>query len=202
LLPNGLVLVTGGYDTIGPLSSSELYDPATGLWAPTGNLLSARAQHTATLLPNGLVLVTGGYGTTGPLSSSELYDPATGQWMVSGNLRVARIQHSATLLPNGMVLIAGGNSLRLTLSSVEIDSFSGVVQATLQWNADVDPSVVGYRLYIGTASRTYQQVAEAGSSSTYSLANLMSGNTYFFTVTAYNGFGESCASGEVSKTIQ
>ncbi len=61
LLPNGKVLVAGGFNggfTI--LTSAELYDPASGSWTATGSLNTARAYHTATLLPNGKVLVAGG----------------------------------------------------------------------------------------------------------------------------------------------
>src|SRR5262249_25578657 len=59
LLPNGKVLVVGGYDSyvFDPLASAELYDPATGAWSPTGSLAAARYSHTATLLANGKVLV-------------------------------------------------------------------------------------------------------------------------------------------------
>ena len=61
LLPNGKVLVAGGYDSSGVyLSSAELYDPASGTWTATGSLNTARCCHTATLLPNGKVLVAGG----------------------------------------------------------------------------------------------------------------------------------------------
>jgi hypothetical protein len=55
-------------------ASAELYDPATGTWAVTRNLVNARFLHTATLLPNGKVLVTGGLGTAGYLTSAELYN--------------------------------------------------------------------------------------------------------------------------------
>ena len=61
LLPSGKVLVAGGIGGAGGPTSAELYDPATGLWAPTGSLVSPRSGfHTATLLPNGKVLVAGG----------------------------------------------------------------------------------------------------------------------------------------------
>ena len=60
LLPNGQVLVAGGYGDSGLLRSAELYDPAAGSWIATGSMATARSQHTATLLLNGEVLV--GYG--------------------------------------------------------------------------------------------------------------------------------------------
>src|SRR5438874_5031383 len=69
LLPNGKVLVAGGQDSTPqngnvffPSKSAELYDPASGTWTATGDLGSARYEHTATLLPNGMVLVAGGFG--------------------------------------------------------------------------------------------------------------------------------------------
>ena len=42
LLPNGKVLVAGGYGNSGYLASAELYDPATGTWTATGSLATAR----------------------------------------------------------------------------------------------------------------------------------------------------------------
>ena len=109
LLPNGKVLVAGGYnDDSGALSSAELYDPATGTWAVTGMLNVARYHHTATLLPNGQVLVAGGVDSDVILSSAELYDPATEKWTTTGLLNTARDLQTATLLQNGQVLIAGG----------------------------------------------------------------------------------------------
>src|SRR5204863_359024 len=74
LLPNGLVLVAGGYGTSGYLSSAALYDPATGTWTAAAALTTAREFHTATLLPNGKVLVAGGSDGTVNLSSAELYE--------------------------------------------------------------------------------------------------------------------------------
>jgi hypothetical protein len=93
---------------------------APGRWRATGDLVTARYFHTATLLPNGLVLVAGGYNDLGGgfLASVELYDPATGMWTATGRMTTARSIYTATLLPNGLVLVAGGDGNDLTLTVV------------------------------------------------------------------------------------
>jgi len=115
LLTNGQVLVVGGLTGIGnspsPLSSSETYDPATGVWTATTNSpADARWDHTATLLQSGKVLVAGGNINVSPydLSSAALYNPLTGAWTATGSMVVGRDLHTATLLPSGQVLVAGG----------------------------------------------------------------------------------------------
>lgn len=117
VLPNGGVLVVGGRDGAGPLSTAQIYDPATGAWTPAGTLNHARYFHTATLLPDGKVLVAAGYNGTfvngifsggSSLSSAELYDPLLGTWALTGSLKSARTWPTATLLTNGLVLITGG----------------------------------------------------------------------------------------------
>ena len=131
MLPNGKVLVVGGQNDQGRLATTELYDPASGLWTTTGPLNNARYKHTATLLPNGKVLVAGGTGSSGVLSSAELYDPATGTWTVTGSMTAARQWHTATLLPNGKVLVAGGTGSGGALSSAELyDPTTGTWTAT------------------------------------------------------------------------
>ena len=135
LLPNGKVLVTGGYDGSNAFASAELYDPASGTWAETGSLAVARWRHTATLLPNGKVLVSGGLDNhLNALASAELYDPASETWTETGSLAIARGTHSATLLQNGMVLVAAGarNYNGSPIASAELyDPASGTGTATV-----------------------------------------------------------------------
>jgi N-acetylneuraminic acid mutarotase len=121
LLPNGKVLVAGGFDSsfTNILVSAELYDPASGTWTATGNMRNVQTAHTATLLPNGKVLVAGGGGFGSNANHSilaELYDPASGTWTATGSLATARRNHTATLLPNGKVLVAGGINNTSSLS--------------------------------------------------------------------------------------
>ncbi len=117
LLQNGQVLIAGGLGSVsasaGYVGSAELYNPTTGTFSLSGNLLVPRAYHTATLLQNGKVLITGGLGYSNgnyvqPLQA-ELYDPTTGAFSYTGSLNVSRYSHTATLLQSGKVLIAGGS---------------------------------------------------------------------------------------------
>ncbi|MFP2903847.1 kelch repeat-containing protein, partial [Pyxidicoccus sp. 3LFB2] len=126
LLSDGRVLVVGGYamppppatPSYIPLTSAELYDPATNTWSATGSLAEGRYNHEATRLPDGRVLVTGGRSSPDPVASAEVYDPATGTWSSAGALVTARYFHSATLLNTGKVLVTGGLGAGVTGSNV------------------------------------------------------------------------------------
>jgi large repetitive protein len=118
LLSDGSVLIAGGnsFDSFGYkiLSSVELYDPRTGRFTATSNMLTRRSWHTATLLPDGRVLIAGGSsgadaatGAATALSSAEIYDPRTRTFTAAGEMS-ARYSATATLLNSGKVLIAGG----------------------------------------------------------------------------------------------
>ncbi len=75
-------------------------------------------------------------------------------------------------------------------------------QAALTWNASTDPSVAGYNIYFGNASRSYSGKLNAGKSTSYMVPNLTGGATYYFAVTAYNSAGiESSFSNEASVII-
>jgi hypothetical protein len=82
LLPDGKVLIAGGRDRADGLgregASAELYDPARGTFARTGDMTRARSGHSATLLLNGKVLIAGGTVGIEYIGTAELYDPATG----------------------------------------------------------------------------------------------------------------------------
>jgi hypothetical protein len=83
LLNDSTVLATGGFRVypnpithqgdLTYLLAAELFDPANGLFTPTGDMATPRAYHTATILKDGTVLVTGGDNGSGPLATAELY---------------------------------------------------------------------------------------------------------------------------------
>ena len=75
--------------------------------------------------------------------------------------------------------------------------------ATLSWNANSEPDLGGYKVYLGTASGVYGApfAALPMDVTSYTVTGLETGTTYFFAVTAYNSSGaESSFSNEVSKT--
>jgi hypothetical protein len=72
LLPDGKVLVAGGYSS-GTLSSVELYDPTTGNCSSAGDLETQRYLHTATSLLDRKVLFAGGVGLGSFLNTAEIY---------------------------------------------------------------------------------------------------------------------------------
>lgn len=131
-LTDGRVLVIGGADVGSvpvPLASCEIYDPATQMFTPTGNLNWARRMPEAIRLVDGQVFVSGGVDTDSSgdvrtnmygdgVRTTEIYNPATSSWtpgpyMLSvGPYNTVepgkRYGHRMALLPDGRVLIAGG----------------------------------------------------------------------------------------------
>jgi len=100
LLPDGQVLVAGGEDAkFNPLSSAELYNPATGTWSRTGSMTSPREGQPATLLNDGQVLMASG--------TAELYNPAIGKFTPTGTMLSVHGSPVGTLLPDGDVLVTG-----------------------------------------------------------------------------------------------
>src|SRR5207253_133283 len=106
LLPNGKVLVAGGFGQPSccldvALTSAELFDPAANGGA-------------------------GGLTAPAPPSSADLYDPSTSAFTATGAMTSARQNAAVALLANGQVLIAGGyNSSVGALSSADLFDAGG-----------------------------------------------------------------------------
>lgn len=171
LLSGGKVLVAGGIgnQTSGnqslEISDSEVYDPSTRSWTVTGNLITARSDHTATLLNNGNVLVAGGLGETGTtfseLTDCELYNST----VVAS---VPGVPQSVTAAP--------GNG-----------------QATVSFTAPASnggSSITGYT----AISSGGQKATGSATATSITVTGLTNGNSYTFTVTATNANGTGPAS--------
>jgi hypothetical protein len=127
LLPNGKVLVAGGFNSGGSLASAEIYDPSVSTFTASGSMNRARANHLAVLLPSGKVFLTGGTDTAcvdANSATSEIYDPASQTFAATDPLCTcvcaASTGLSATLLDNGKVLLAGGLNSRGYLAVAEL----------------------------------------------------------------------------------
>jgi hypothetical protein len=161
---------------------------SAGRFIGTGNMTTARSEHTATLLADGRVLLAGGSGAgDSELSSAELYDPSSATFTATGSMAAARRMHTATLLPNGQVLIVGGiGAGGSALSSAELyDPSSGTFTATGNMT-----NARGWHTAILLANRSVLIVGGYGKYPTVAGAELYDPVTGTFAVTgAYLGSG-------------
>ena len=148
LLPDGRVLIAGG--NVG--TGAELYDPSTGTFTGTGNMITsggsiaAGGGSAAALLADGRVLIA--HDRTGPLpATSEVYDPVAGTFSPTGDQLVVWFgDQKASLLPDGRVLVvacctaeqlydpaSGAFSLTGATRDIQADGFA----ATLLMNGEV-----------------------------------------------------------------
>jgi hypothetical protein len=132
VLSDGRILVSGGFASwidaainFVPVlntaqSTTEIYDPTTGLWAPGPLMAANRAGHSQTLLFDGRVFIVAGItgGTTTASSppgqvpnytaTCEIFDPVTNTLTPAAALPVPRGFHGASILNTGEVLVTGG----------------------------------------------------------------------------------------------
>ncbi len=121
-LPDGRVLVAGGsYDdgTEHPLSSAEVFNPATGAFTAVNDMGVARVRAAAAALPDGRVLVAGGNNGSIRLSSAEVFNAATSTFTPVTDMGTPRAREAAATLPDGQVLLAGGTD-SAPLQSAEV----------------------------------------------------------------------------------
>jgi len=178
LLPDGRVLVAGGFGTGSTtLASAEIYDPSTGAFTAAGEMTATRAFYTATLLNSGQILMAGGIGTPGaaPVASAELYDPSTGTFTPTGNMTVGRDEHMAVMLTSGRVLIMPGDDEGSDSGTAEVyDPDAGTFRSTgwvsvdavastanLLTDGDVVVSLAGLGCFGGAGAQLYDPATEA-----------------------------------------
>ncbi len=121
LLLDGNVLIAGGKDASRQaLSSTELFNPATGAYHRVGDLAAPVWGHTATPLQDGTVLIAGGRDSSGqPVASAQVYDPGT-TLFTALTMNSPRAGHTTTRLADGRVLVAGGSDGSNALAGLEI----------------------------------------------------------------------------------
>ena len=193
LLTNGQVLIAGGQNSTGPLSSAELYNPATDTFTATGSLATARYDAAAMLLANGIVLIAGGTGGSGTLNSAELYAAGTFT-SAAGTMTAARTGATATLLLNGNVLVAGGSTDGSTpLNTAEIyDTAGGSFSAsnstlnTPRFNGTATLLPNGMVLLVGGASGSTAELYDPDSDKFDATGSLLNTDQASLTATLLN----------------
>ena len=80
---------------------------------------------------------------------------------------------------------------------------SGIIN--LVWDSSPEPTVVGYKIYYGKASKVYDHTLDAGAATplqdngrSFQLSGLTPGQVYYISVASYDSYGESDFSDEVS----
>lgn len=105
LLPNGQVLIVGGYQWRVPpdapigRNTCELYDPTTAAFISAGSMNTARVEPKALFLPNSKILVASRD------QGAELYDLATGAFRLS-SAPITPVSGAATF-GDGRVVLSG-----------------------------------------------------------------------------------------------
>lgn len=75
-------------------------------------------------------------------------------------------------------------------------------QVTLEWDANTEPDLEGYKVYYGNSAGIYDFTIDVGNQTSYTVTGLNSGDTYHFSATAYNtSHVESAFASEVSYAV-
>jgi hypothetical protein len=178
---------------------------------------TAKGSVTVNITPQMLnpitVTTTGQLATTGigvPMTVAATVPGGTGNvtdvWYLNG----ASIGTGASITLNAAASPLAVGIYRLDVTSFTTDGMrAGSATATftvattdtvnLAWSTNTETNIAGYKLYMGTASGVYGTPTDKGNVTTTSVANLTSGATYYFALTAYNTTGqESAKSAEIS----
>lgn len=95
-----------------------------------------------------------------------------------------------------LALVVFGAGMFFSSSRTEAATTESV---TIQWAANIEPDLAGYRIYQGTSSGLYGYAINVGNITTYAISNLQPEQTYYFAITAYDVHGnESYPSSEVN----
>lgn len=104
--------------------------------------------------------------------------------------------------PKAFTFLAFG----ILLAVLQVTPAVAATVIRLSWGANSETDLAGYRLRYGTVSGTYGSPISVGKVTSYDLAGLSSGTTYYFVVTAYDlsgnesGFSNQ-ASGQPSTVV-
>ncbi len=117
LLPDGRVLIVGGYSNAEAPLFAEVFDPATEQFSSLRVWFSPRAEHAAFVQADGQVLIVGGEQPQPgqeewvPTDSVLRFDPARNRFTVLAPLAAPRSWVRGALTPDGELLLFGGRQV-------------------------------------------------------------------------------------------
>jgi hypothetical protein len=107
-LPDGRVLIAGGYDGSADSANAVTFNPSTGTFSPVGNLLQPLELAGSAPLPDGRILIIGGYSTTDSVNNTEIFNPTTNTFSAGPTFPESTYGTAVAPIADGRVLAAGG----------------------------------------------------------------------------------------------
>jgi hypothetical protein len=173
MLEDGRLLLAGGSADLGipQFAAAELFDPATGVFAPVGDMIRFRSGAGAAAMKGGQVLIAGAWWTHNDAHTfGEVFNPSTGAFLATGALNTRR-SHPVTLpTADGRAVVFGGSEVNGGPPVLSVELFDpasrefSVLQTELfpedpGWSVRREPRpVTGQRLsdgrYLLLATRT------------------------------------------------
>jgi hypothetical protein len=94
----------------------------------------------------------------------------------------------------------------VALALIATSSFTAAQEpglpVTIAWDANSEPGVVGYRVYVGAAPSVYAETFDAGNATSFTYRHGVAGRRYYFAVAAYVASSlEGPRSSEVSTVV-
>ena len=149
LLSDGMVLITGGQGwdcassfcyASGSRAEAEIYDPSSGTFESTGNMIGRRLFFASVLLSNGTVLVTGGEDRAGPVDTAELYVPLVSK-PVPIVTAIALDRLSVTTASSYSITVSGSNLTSETFLDIRYSGpGNNASDVVLNWQRGVTAS--------------------------------------------------------------
>ncbi|MCP5005076.1 MAG: hypothetical protein GY941_14250 [Planctomycetes bacterium] len=117
-------------------------------------------------------------------------------WMSSSNYTTSYFDEGVHTVT---VTISDGS---LTDSQdVAVTVNDGTAQVAFEWAPNTEENLVGYNLYVGRSTGTYDYHVEVGNQTAYTISGLVKGIRYYFALTAYESQNESDFSEELDVYI-
>jgi N-acetylneuraminic acid mutarotase len=159
-LPHGRVLAAGGcgfadqgLSSVGPLASTEVFDPATGAWTVTSPMPEPLCGASGLLLRDGRALVTGVSASNfqpGSVTNAVLYDEQKHAWTAAGSTVPGA--SAPILLADGQVFVA----------AVQAGQIQGQNTALVVGGQVFDPSSGDWRFATSTSVLVSSRLVQGG----------------------------------------